>query len=410
MHKRSVFWGTVVVVMLTAILFLASFGITRADEGSRTVGPPAICAELTNPESAYNGTAGIWLRELCEATPEKAPPTTNAAPIVQPALNPDVPVNDPSGDGGQAYAQSTTSSAINVNTGSICTAYIDVFHGQVEGKGYIGFSRSTDDGASFADKGSIDDSVLNYGNPSLVWRASDGYFYLTAPLDQDKGTGVWRSTDDCQSFDYLTSLDIRLSDGVDDMQILAVDNSPSSLYYGRLYVVWYGEFDTIQFSRSDDATAWSGRVSVSNNVDTNYITRTPWVTTGPDGDVYILWNRNTYPWDGDWVYSIEGVYSSNGGDSFVRMTSPLTDAVMPRDANVDCGFRVPGLLGGIAYYPPPPQIVAGADGVLHMVYSYDPDGYNTGDVVDVFYRRSLDSGQTWEPEIRLNDDTTTTDQ
>lgn len=410
MHKRSVFWGTVVVVMLTAILFLASFGITRADEGSRTVGPPAICAELTNPESAYNGTAGIWLRELCEATPEKAPPTTNAAPIVQPALNPDVPVNDPSGDGGQAYAQSTTSSAINVNTGSICTAYIDVFHGQVEGKGYIGFSRSTDDGASFEDKGSIDDSVLNYGNPSLVWRASDGYFYLTAPLDQDKGTGVWRSTDDCQSFDYLTSLDIRLSDGVDDMQILAVDNSPSSLYYGRLYVVWYGEFDTIQFSRSDDAATWSGRVSVSNNVDTNYITRTPWVTTGPDGDVYILWNRNTYPWDGDWVYSIEGVYSSNGGDSFVRMTSPLTDAVMPRDANVDCGFRVPGLLGGIAYYPPPPQIVAGADGVLHMVYSYDPDGYNTGDVVDVFYRRSLDSGQTWEPEIRLNDDTTTTDQ
>jgi uncharacterized membrane protein len=410
MHKKRLFWGTTSVAALTAVLILASFGIIRADEGSGTVGPPAICAELTNPESAYTGVASIWLRDLCGATPEKAPATTDAAPVVQLALSPDVPVNDPSGDGGQAYAQSTTSSAINANTGSVCTAYIDTFHGQNEGTGYIGFSRSTDDGATFEDKGSIDDSVLNYGNPSLVWRASDGYFYLTSPLNQDQGTGVWRSTDDCQSFDYFSNLDLRLEYGVDDMQILAVDNSPSSPYYGRFYVVWYGEFDTIQFSRSDDATAWSGRVTVSSNANFDYITKTPWITTGPDGGVYILWNQNSYPWDSDWAFSIEGVHSGNGGDTFAPIASPLTAAVMPRDASVDCGFRVPGLLGGIAYYPPPPQIVAGADGVLHMVYSYDPDGFDTGDVVDVFYRRSLDNGQSWEPEMRLNDDATTTDQ
>ncbi|MCA9979988.1 MAG: carboxypeptidase regulatory-like domain-containing protein, partial [Anaerolineales bacterium] len=398
----------------TAVLFFTSFTITRADEGNGTLEPPPICAEFTKPESTLGGVATIWLRQLCgtETTPATLAnqPNQLAIPQQQQALNPDVPVNDPSGDGGQAYAQSTTSSAINANTGSICTAYIDVFHGQNEGTGYIGFSRSTDNGDSFEDRGSLDPSVLNYGNPSLAWRASDGYFYLTAPLDQDKGTGVWRSTDDCQNFDYYADLDLRLEYGVDDMQILAVDNSPASPYYGRLYVVWYGEFDTIQFSRSDDAQNWSGRITVSPNADFNFFPKTPWVTTAPNGDVFVFWNQNSYPWDADWMFSIEGVRSENGGDNFSPVASPLSNVAMPREATVECGFRVPGLLGGIAYYPPPPQIVAGADGVLHMVYSYDPDGFGTGDVVDVFYRRSVDSGQTWEPEVRLNDDDTLTDQ
>jgi len=48
--------------------------------------------------------------------------------------------------------------------------------------------------------------------------------------------------------------------------------------------------------------------------------------------------------------------------------------------------------------------------VVHVVYSYDPDGYNTGDVINVYYRRSLDQGATWEPEVLLNDDGTLTDQ
>ena len=37
----------------------------------------------------------------------------------------------------------------------------------------------------------------------------------------------------------------------------------------------------------------------------------------------------------------------------------------------------------------------GPDGCLHVVYSYDPDGYDTGDVVNVYYRRSCDNGTTW---------------
>lgn len=45
-----------------------------------------------------------------------------------------------------------------------------------------------------------------------------------------------------------------------------------------------------------------------------------------------------------------------------------------------------------------------------MVYVYDPDGLNVGDVINTYYRRSTDSGATWGPEIQLNDDGTLTDQ
>ena len=42
-----------------------------------------------------------------------------------------------------------------------------------------------------------------------------------------------------------------------------------------------------------------------------------------------------------------------------------------------------------------------------QVYSRDPDGLNTGDVIDVYYRRSTDNGATWGAEVKLNDDATT---
>ena len=45
-----------------------------------------------------------------------------------------------------------------------------------------------------------------------------------------------------------------------------------------------------------------------------------------------------------------------------------------------------------------------------MVSVRDPDGYNTGDVINVYYRRSTDNGATWAPEVLLNDDATTHNQ
>ncbi|MBP6469975.1 MAG: carboxypeptidase regulatory-like domain-containing protein [Chloroflexi bacterium] len=412
MHKKRGIFIATAVLALAAVLFWASSGVTRADDQTGRLTPPEICSELTDPESTLSGMPRIWLQNLCGVTVEigkTATAVTNQA-VIQQALAVDVLVNDPTKDGGQASVQSTTSTTINQTTGTVCAAYIDAYHGQVENTGYIGFSRSIDGGATFDDKDHIDATKINYGNPSLVWRASDGNFYLSALLGGSDGVGIWQSTDDCQTFDFVATLDKRLDYGVDDMAIMAVDNNTSSSFYGRLYLVWYGEYDAIQFSASDDGLVWQSRITISSGIDYNYKARTPWLTVGPNGDLVVAWNKVIFPWDADWTYSIEGVRSTDGGGSFTPITSPITNAVMPRHAGTTCGYNQPGLLGGIGYYPAPPQITTGSDGVLHMVYAYDPDGYNAGDVVDVFYRRSLDNGTSWEPEIRLNDDVTLTDQ
>jgi hypothetical protein len=95
--------------------------------------------------------------------------------------------------------------------------------------------------------------------------------------------------------------------------------------------------------------------------------------------------------------------------SYSSVTNPLTGAVNPRDnaATTNCGRPAlnANASDGIRYLPSP-QVEAGPDGCIHVVYSYDPDGNGVGDVIDVFHRRSCNNGASWGPEVRLNDDGT----
>lgn len=383
------------------------------------------CAQLNDPEAlaALGGAAELWLRHACEQPAERASsplPAQSAAATAAQALSPDAPVNDRNLDSGTALTQSTTSSAISGKTGAICSAYIDSFHGTTEGLGYMGFSRSTDGGATFEDRKALDSTVINYGNPSMVWRKSDGYFYLTALPGGSDGIGVWRSIDDCQSFQFYAYTHTDTLDAtVDDMEILAVDNTPASPFYGRMYVVWKGESGQIQFTYSDDGAKWfAGGIALTGLNEFGKTAQTPWVAVAPNGDVYVTWVVLTAASDAQThTYDIEVAASTNGGATFAARPSPLQGALAPHDtANSACkenawdSVTLPALLGNIRYYPPPPQIAVGADGVIHMVYSYDPDGADTGDVVDVFYRQSTDQGQTWSAELRLNDDGGSNDQ
>jgi hypothetical protein len=126
--------------------------------------------------------------------------------------------------------QSETSLAVNETTGTICSGYNDFGH-YGSGNSIAGFSRSTDGGATFVDRGGL--SSGSYGDPSMVWRKSDGYFYYATLGDSCLRT--YRSTDDCQTFTQVGSMGGCSSD---DKEIMAVDNNSTSPYYGRLYVGW----------------------------------------------------------------------------------------------------------------------------------------------------------------------------
>jgi len=398
--------------LITLLFCLASLppAFARQDPSSTGTGStPQLspdCGLLDNPtiRARMSGALEMALLEACgRATLEPASPSPSR-PIAteSPSSGPDLRVNgvDPLAS---STTQSETSIAINPNTGAICSTFNDSYHYHIEGTGYIGFSRSVDGGASFQDGGVMPPGGggVSRGDPSVVWRASDGYFYFTCIHEAANwGLGLWRSTDDCATFEWVG---LAHAGSSDDKEFMAVDNAPSSPYYGRLYVAWtdFGTGGYIRLVRSDNGTTWSAPVTLSTSTSV----QGAWPAVAPNGDVYVAWLRWT---TGD-LMSFEIVRSTNGGVSFTPVTNPRSNVVVPRDAAAtqQCGRDA---LNGRIRYLPSPQIAVGPDGCLHVAYSYDPDGYDVGDVVNSYYRRSCDHGTTWGPEVLVSDDGTLTDQ
>jgi hypothetical protein len=404
--KSSRFLNLLIMVALILGALSTSVGAAPAVQGTENQ-PEAACALLDNPNTRGLMSAMFETKLLitCGRTDElrgrRPASTTLEAPGG--TLQTDVLVNNPLTDVGLSTTQSQTSIRVNPNTGTICSAHNDSQHWAVGGIGFHGFSSSTDGGATFVDHGPFPagGGGNGFGDPSLAWRQADGFFYYAAL--HSSGLGLWRSTDDCETFSFLSMIH---TGGGDDRELMAVDNNPASPYHGRIYVGWtdFAAGAQIYVTYSDDGLAWSAPLAVSAvGVDV----QGAWPTVAPNGDVYVAWVRwNPYPTG---PIDIEIVRSTNGGGSFSPVTNPLTGAVNPRDATATSNCGRPALNADIRHQPAP-QIAVGPDGCLHVVYSYDPDGYDAGDVINVYYRRSCDNGANWGPEAQLNDDGTVTDQ
>ncbi len=357
---------------------------------------PAECALLDDP-AKRELMDGVLFKLLvaCDRTDELGrvhqTPSEELRPFTENGT--DVAVNDAGSDSGTSTTQSETSMALNEATGTVCAGYNDSYHYFANSEGFTGFSRSTDNGASFVDQGAL--GVDSIGDPAIVWREADGHFYFGAL--HSNGLGLWKSTDDCRSFNFVGMMHSGFSD---DKELLAVDNNPASPYYGRLYMVFtnFSSDGRIWALTSSDAgVTWtnSQAISATDNV------QGAWPAVAPNGDVYVGWARF-----GSGTVTMEIARSTDGGASYSMVTSPAAGVLRPANttATGNCGRAA--LKGNIRYLPSP-QVVIGSDGVLHTVYSYSPGG---GDDCDSFYRRSADGGASWGPEVRLHDDSTATDQ
>ncbi|MFN7963004.1 MAG: sialidase family protein [Thermoanaerobaculia bacterium] len=317
----------------------------------------------------------------------------------------DLQVNDPIFDlDSFSRTQSETSIAENPDAGILCSAFNDSaeYFGPAGGGGFTGFARSETGAATWEDRGAL--SPDSFGDPSLVWSRRDATFYIAAL--HSSGLGLWRS-DKCGEFTFLSNPSV----GGDDKEILAVDNEPGSPHFGSLYVVWT-DFDafpqtTIRAVRSSDGGASWGPEVVLATANFTQMVQGAWPAVSPNGDLFVAWLEYADFYNGP--ISIHGVVSHDGGSSFSAIASPLTNATSPQDAAASsaCGR---GALNGYIRYLPSPQIVVDRNKVLHVVYSYDPDGANVGDTVNVYYRRSIDGGVSWSTEVKLNDDNTSRDQ
>jgi hypothetical protein len=366
--------------------------------------PPAACRLLAEPAAAeLMGSLLVKLQRAC--SPSGRPwqdgehPRGRTKDIDTLA---DAAVNDPSLDlmaTSLSHTQHETALARSPQTGTLCAGYNDTYHLITEDRGFSGVSRSLDGGATWLDGGALGEG--SGGGPSLVFRQADGRFYYAA-LHTD-GVGVWRSNDDCASFLFLG---LAHAGSSDDKARLVADNHPGSPRFGRLYLA-YTDFSSgriFAVSSDDGGAAWSAPVAISA---AGAVVQSAWPTVAPNGDLYVAYTRwHSFPAG---PIAIELARSINGGASFTAASPPLASGPLPRDSGATASCGRAALAGNVRYLPAP-QLAAADDGSLHVVFSYDPDGLDGGDVVDVFYRRSLDGGASWGPELRLSDDGTSRDQ
>lgn len=405
------------------------------------------------------GLASAPPRRLRSAIPSRSAPLTNALG------GNDILLNNPALDIG-GTTQSETTVAVHGNV--VCVAWND------SGEDFFinggsGFGYSLDGGQTFTDGGPFPSVAgdSSGGDPSLFYSERDGAFYYAAL--SELGLSMWKSTSDCQTFQYVGAIHQGFGD---DKELLAIDNSPGSPNFGRIYVGWtdfnlFPDSNVVSFS-DDSALSWSFPAQLPNSGGTG---QGMWPAIAPNGDAYFaLVNRGLElgGFQDQWIYKaveLDGFPEPNptmggaggmpgGGGGLPGIAgsggfaiAALFDAGAPIAGSFDAGLPEPGptgplgwerltdigtaqlipeseqasvscgrqaLNGDIRYLSSPqiaihPDPTAFAGYVIHTTYSYDSDGSGP-DNSNVFYRNSEDGALSWSDEVKLNDDNTDTDQ
>ncbi len=221
------------------------------------------CTLLTDPamriqiSGALETKLMIQCGEITQATLDQI---RSQGPAAVEAPGADTLVNDPAQDSG-GTTQSETSVVVSGN--NVCAAWNDAGEG-LGLNGFSGFGVSNDGGLTWTDGGPFPNGPgpdRNSGDPSLVFSAANNAFFYSAL--SNVGLSLWQSADNCQSFTYVGPIHAGTGD---DKELMAVDNNPSSPFFGRVFVGWT-DFalgsDRNVTSYSDDAgLTWSTPVAL----------------------------------------------------------------------------------------------------------------------------------------------------
>lgn len=264
---------------------------------------------------------------------------------------------------------------------------------------------SNDAGKTWSEK-TLNSSFGVWGDPSVIFDA-EGSLYFGHLSNPPNEIGYWidrivvqKSEDGGQTWDDGAGIGFSPPQKNQDKEWLAADIS-NSFFRNNLYMAWT-EFDRynsadpadhsrILFSRSEDhGNSWSTPIKVSevegNCLDGDYTTEGAVPAVGPNGEVYLCWSGP------------EGIVfdrSFDGGKSF-RGNIFVTDQSGGWDFSVEGIYRCNGMP------------VTGCDisnsiyrGNIYIMWSDQRYGE---DNTDVFLSHSSDSGDTWSPPVRVNND------
>lgn len=358
------------------------------------------------------------------ATPQSTRDGTTAAPAEAsaPTFGVDVRVNQDAG----TKPQNEPSIAVNRADPSRLAAGANDYRCLTStcGDTHPGVYRSTDGGISWADAGLGGGVVgilpeppgfawgsretageLAGGDPTLAWGpGTDVYYGFIAFNDVACSAGgiyVSRSADAGATWATPVQVQANSDSEFQDKPYVAVDSTPGSPFFGRIYVSWT-RFESLScggprvaspivLSYSDDGAHWSSPRTISTAGSSCNQGSIPAI--GADGSLYVAW------WNCDITpQRILVAKSVSGGESF-SVPSEVAQFVTIPSPLPPSSFRT-NSYPTIATHPTDPNL-------LYVVWASDPAG---DDDADILSSRSTDGGATWSIPTRVNDDATTNDQ
>ena len=369
--------------------------------GSAGAGPPSVfgvpCSEISAQHINMQTNVRAYLVvNGCAALGMKP---DNGARTVAPAVSP-APAIQVGGTDRDVISPKETAPPHDTQAGSMVAAkgntiVVDYTDSRDAGADLSGASISTDGGNSWT---RIDPFATghgsNYGDPLLVYNRRFARF-IAGDLAGGCGTfglGTWTSANG-QTWAVGPCVH---SGSVDDRPSIAVDNDPTSPFYGNTYVSW-NDFNigsgALVFSRSTDGgVTWSAEQIISNTA--NFLRNTQLAVQPANGQV-------------DLVGEDEGGGGLNARTNYFFRSAGRRLDLEPPDPD---GSLVPG---GRATRSPATSADSTTSGGLWageipvpggpttIVYPYYRAG-GTGDTGDIYAVRSIDGGATWSAPIAIS--------
>jgi hypothetical protein len=300
--------------------------------------------------------------------------------------------------------------AIAVHKNNVVVGWNDI--GQFSDTGsLIGYGFSLDGGTTFVDGGVIYpvENGANLGDPDIAADRNGNFYFSMISFDANGigFIGISKSGDGGRTFSAPVSASTIVSgpDSFQDKELIAVDTTGGQ-FDGNIYVAWtrFGpDGPQIMFSRSTNAgRTFQNPIAIST---LGSFTQGATPRVGPNGEIYIVWERFNTP-------GIHISKSTDGGRTFgadavaETLVADLEFIGQPASPNTCEGRQI--LNGYVdAAFEFPAMFVNPTNGEVYVTFNSNPSGV---DESDVFFTRSADGGSTWSSAIRLNDDSTISDQ
>ena len=279
-----------------------------------------------------------------------------------------------------------------------------------------------------SDDGGITWRNVNLGKVAAGWRNSNdpsvtfaadgtGYFVYGGFGDMDEeqtllvgenGVFIAKTTDEGKTWKAHIPIIIHtgnqtLDSTFEDKYYIQVDNSPTSDYFGDLYVPWKrvtpkDSATQIVISKSTDkGETWSVPIAISprksgTSEDTTYGQSFPLATTGPNGEVYVVWNDGI-------EHGVGFAKSLDGGKTYTEPKIIFRYDIFGTTKYMESqgGYRhsVKGKVRAEAY----PVVAADYSaespnkGNLYLTWAADS-------IPNIYFAKSTDGGETWStPKI-----------